>query len=1113
MGHKVALNHKTVYNYDRLVQLGPQTLRLRPAPHSRTPVVSYSVRIEPEKHFLNWLQDPYGNFLGRVVVPSPCRSFSVEVDLVANLQVYNPFDFFLEPRAENYPFDLGTELREELSPYLKNGKEDQGPLFKAYCKKLGPLTGPSISVLVALNQQVQKDIAYRIRMEANVQSPEETLKLKSGSCRDSALLLLELLKHYGFAARFVSGYLIQLVPDQAPLEGPSGPQKDFCDLHAWAEAYIPGAGWLGLDPTSGLLAGEGHIPLAASPKPAGAAPIEGLLEACEVSFSHQMELTRLDEAPRPLKPYGKEKTSENSGLELASEDRLDTLGRAVDRRLESLGYCLTSGAEPTFVSDKDRKSKEWGPDALGPNKKSYALKLVERLKNRWANQALIQSSQGKWYPGESLPRWVISCYWRKDDKAVWKDSSLLAKEYEDYGFGLEEAEIFIHKLCRILGVSEAYIYPAYEDAFYFMLQERNLPLNVSPEDSKLADPEARARLAQVFSRGLDVPSGYVLPIQKGSWKSGPWPTRGGRLILVPGDSPLGLRLPLDSLPWAKKEDQPFMEAPDPSLRPYPGTYGIAPRAKPVFSQTEAETSRQALQEQALPQEHPPLIPGESAAWLVRTALTVQARNGCLYVFMPPARCAEDWFALLTEVEATAEACGYPVIIEGYSPPHDSEYENFQISPDPGVLEVNIHPAASWPVWAKRLRELYEEARNCGLSSVKFLLGGQEVGTGGACHWTLGGPSPLESPFIKRPDLLASWIAFTNNHPVLSYGFSGLFIGASSQAPRPDEGNLEAAAALELAFKELHRQKNPPPWFADRLFRNLLSDASGNTHRTEICIDKLYSPDHAGGRRGLVEFRGFEMSPHPEIALSQSLLLRALSTCFLEEAYNERLARWGSALRDRFMLPFYLWQDLEEILYYLKVRGFSLPLEPFEAHWNFRFPLQGSFTHEDLELELRTALEPWPVLGEEPGTSGTVRYVDSSVERLELRVKNWDEDRYVLSCRGYQIPLHLDEKNRTWIAGLRFKAWNLASGLHPSIRADGTVIIDIYDRYTRRNVAGCTYFSAHPAGRNYEEEPLNSFEAEARRVARFIPFGHSPGSNLEPPQLVNSQEFPHTLDLR
>ena len=245
MSIHAALNHVTHYTYDRLVNLGPQVVRLRPAPHCRTAIKSYSLRVEPAEHFINWQQDPFGNYLARLVFPEKTTEFKVTVDLVVEMAVYNPFDFFLEPGAENFPFRYEPLVAQELAPYLV--VEPITPLLESYLATIDRKKQRTIDFLVGINQQLQHDVKYLIRMEPGVQTPEQTLEQASGSCRDSAWLLVQVLRHLGLAARFVSGYLLQLKPDVKPLEGPVGAAADFTDLHAWAEVYVPGAGWLGLE--------------------------------------------------------------------------------------------------------------------------------------------------------------------------------------------------------------------------------------------------------------------------------------------------------------------------------------------------------------------------------------------------------------------------------------------------------------------------------------------------------------------------------------------------------------------------------------------------------------------------------------------------------------------------------------------------------------------------------------------------------------------------------------------------------------------------------------------------------------------------------------------------
>lgn len=1102
MGIHVALNHKTSYRYDRKVSLAPQIVRLRPAPHCRTPILSYALTVTPENHFINRQQDPFSNYLARLVFPEKTAELQVEVDLVAEMIIINPFDFFLEPDAETFPFSYESGIRTDLSPYL--GKDPAGKALSAYLSGIERRPRHIIDFLVDLNRKLSEDIRYLIRMEPNVQTCEQTLTLGSGSCRDSAWLLVNILRHLGLAARFVSGYLIQLAPDVKSLDGPSGPEADFTDLHAWTEVYLPGAGWVGLDPTSGLFAGEGHIPLACSPEPQSAAPITGALDPCEVDFRHDMSVRRIHEAPRSTRPYP-EKVWE----------AIVNLGDRVDRELQRADVRLTMGGEPTFVSIDDMDGAQWNTEALGDDKRRLSETLLKALRAQWAPGGLLHYGQGKWYPGESLPRWALTCYWREDGRPLWQDERWIADTSEDYGCGVNEARRFMETLADCLGVSRRYIREGYEDIFYYLYKEQRLPVNVDPGDPKLKDPEERARLMQTFGRGLGTVTSYVLPLQYGSWKSGPWPFRGGHMFLLPGDSPAGLRLPLESLPWVSPGDFPFDHPLDPLAErpPLPDPY----QDQKFLGGAPAGKIGEGIRTQPGPIEDPQPVTGESAAWVVRTALCVQPREGRLYVFMPPISVLEGYLELIAAIEATARQTGLPVVIEGYIPPHDPRLHSFRITPDPGVIEVNIQPMHSWREMITGVTTLYDTARNCRLATEKFMLDGRHTGTGGGNHIILGSASPADSPFLRRPDLLRSFITFWNHHPSLSFLFSGLFIGPTSQQPRIDEARHDSLYELEIAFAELDRQMAAygtcPPWLVDRLFRHLLVDVSGNTHRAEFCIDKLYSPDSAAGRLGLLEFRAFEMPPHARMSLAQQLLLRIFVAWFWKTPYHHNLIRWGTRLHDRFMLPTPIGEDFADVLTSLNQAGFDVSMDFFHPHSEFRFPVLGKINCRGMEIELRQALEPWHVLGEEPGGGGTARYVDSSLERLQVKVSGMTEDRYLITCNRRRVPLHPTRVRGEFVGGIRYRAWQPSACLHPTIGVHTPLVVDLFDTWTGRALDGCTYHVGHPGGRNYEVFPVNAYEAEGRRHARFIPGNHTPGSAGDIPPVETNPDFPFTLDLR
>lgn len=1177
MGIKVSLEHRTAYSFDRLVDVHPHEVRLRPAPHSRTPIEAYSLEVSPPGHYVNWQQDAFGNFVARLVFPEPTRELSITVGLIADLEVVNPFDFFVEDYAEHFPFAYPEALAADLEPYLRPVDEAEpgsgpGELLRDWVRvhrAQGRIR--SIDYLVELNYALRNTVDYTVRMEPGVQTPDDTLRRKLGSCRDSAWLLVAILRELGLAARFVSGYLVQLTADTPALDGPSGPSADFTDLHAWTEVYLPGAGWIGMDPTSGLFAGEGHIPLAATPHPGAAAPITGATGITEATLEFSNVVRRVHEDPRVTLPYTD-----------SQWERITASGAAVDKRMAAADVGLTMGGEPTFVSIDDQMSAQWTTDADGPHKRKRAVDLADRLRAIYAPTGLVQYRQGKWYPGEPLPRWEIAIAWRADGEPVWKRQDLLtdpwtpvARRYpvddssvietvapplneaiapdpaESDGFAAgavvsetggsplggatseldsvgsaapdgdlatpaqplhtaatrtadtqplnasagvlpqshptadaDSARSLIAHIAGTLGLPDAQVRPAFEDPLARLAATVTAPFGEPPAadlDPVEDSPEARQALLGRLDESVNEPTAYVLPLHRradgAGWASADWQLRRGRdedggpgrIVLTDGDSPAGLRLPLNSVSW---------HTPPP-----------IPEADPLFQGPLR-----------LPREEPPAVL-EPADFTPTTALVAEVRAGRLHVFLPPVGELDDFLDLIAKVEEAAVALDQPVVLEGYAPPNDARLHTFSVTPDPGVIEVNIMPTSSFAEQADVLGTLYEQARLARLSTESFDVDGTHGGTGGGNHITLGGVTPARSPLLRRPDLLVSMLTYWQRHPALSYLFAGRFVGPTSQAPRADEGREGALYELEIAFAEIARltaaqaadgtsEIRSAPWHIDRALRHLLTDLTGNTHRAEFCIDKLYSPDSARGRLGLLELRGFEMPPHFQMAMVQSLLVRGLVAMFWDKPYRAPLLRHGDNLHGRYLLPHFLMSDIAEVAADLRAHGIDFDTSWLDPFTEFRFPRIGTAMIGDVELELRGAIEPWLTLGEQTTGQGTARYVDSSVERLQVRVVGADRGRYVVTCNGMPVPLLATDKTDVQVAGVRYRAWQPPNSLHPSITVDAPLVFDLVDAATGLSHGGCTYHVVHPGGRAFDDPPVNAVAAQSRRNRRFEAAGHT-----------------------
>ena len=1101
MSIKVALKHSTRYEFDKLVHASPHIIRLRPAPHTRTQIDSYSLKIEPSGHFINWQQDPFGNYQARIVFPERIKYLSVDVEVIADMVVINPFDFFLEEEAMKFPFQYEEGLLHDLTPYLVKQESD---VIYEWLDKFESKEEATVDFIVAINNQLNKDIKYNIRMEEGVQSCKETLTKASGSCRDSAWLLVQIFRHLGLASRFVSGYLVQLTSDIKSIDGPSGPEQDFTDLHAWTEVYLPGAGWVGLDPTSGLFAGEGHIPLACTPDYSSASPVTGAVDPCETEFTFSNDITRVHETPRVTKPY-----SDEAWVDVMK------LGEKIQTQLDESDVRLTMGGEPTFVSIDDMQGAEWNTEALGEAKLHLSEQLFDSLFEHFAQGGLKHFGQGKWYPGEPLPRWALNLYWRKDGKALWNDKTLLADKSKESHHNSDTALEFINTLAKKLGITTDYIQPAFEDVYYNLWKEGKLPVNVDPFDNKLEEPIERDRLRRLFEQGLDSVVGYALPLRAGyqnermtTWQSCNWEFRRGRMYLLPGDSPMGFRLPLQSIQYTSESERELEPEADPfsEFRNLPEPFVHMQKQQTTGSWFNVDTLENFFD---ITQD---LKLSAQDSSIIYTGLCAEIRDNQLHIFLPPLVSLDAAVNLIATIEEVSDEMQCQIIIEGYPLPKDDRLELLQITPDPGVIEVNVHPVTDWKSLVENTEALYSIARECRLGTEKFMLDGRHTGTGGGNHVTLGGVHVPDSPFLRKPDLLGSLIRYWQNHPSLSYLFSGLFIGPTSQAPRVDEARDDNLYELEIALNQLFDTKADLPWLVDRILRNCLVDLTGNTHRAEFCVDKLYSPDSASGRRGLVELRAFEMPPHSRMSMVQMLLIRGLIARFWNKPYTNSLVAWGTTLHDRFMLPHFVWQDFKDVISDMQNNGLEFDPDWFSSFYEFRFPKIGDYVANDIQLELRNAIEPWNVLGEESSGQATARYVDSSIERVEVKVTGLFGDRYTVTCNGRKLPLRETGVSGEYVAGVRFKAWNPPSSLHPTVQANDHLVFDVVDLQNKRSVGGCSYFVSHPGGRNSDIFPVNANEAEARRFARFAKHGHEQGDI----NVIN--ELPHpahplTLDLR
>lgn len=1051
MAKKIAISHKTDYIYDKPVQLGPQLIRLKPSTQAKAAIQHYQLTIEPRNHTLQWQTDPFGNAVARVSFPEKVQQFSVGIDCIANVDCVNPLAFLVDEELAHYPFTYSAELQESLQPYLQ--LTETTAVLHAFMANAMPSDQQYIiDCLSQIASHCQQNIDYEIRLQAGVQSISETLQRQKGSCRDMAWLLCQCLRSINLASRFCSGYLLDL-----------DAKDDTLALHAWAEVYLPGAGWVGLDATSGLFTAEMHIPLCAAPSPQAAAPVTGTVEPCQSRLQTHMHAAAI--APKAI---------------AQDWQAIDACGQTIDAALRQGNCPLTMGGEPTFVANDDREALEWQTGALGPDKRQRAIQLAALIRQQQSQQGVSQMAVGKHYPGEPTPRWALTNVWRCDQQPVWQQAQWL-RQHSKVKVDLAKAKSFLQNLCQYLGLPDSTVLTGCEDQEYYDWQQKR----------HLSAPSDHPPTQQ--------PTGYILPLHYSlkaqTWVTSDWQQPDKQLFLIPVEGEMGLRIPFASLPWQETEADECYQAIN------------------QFQQQSSLPNRSDLCELVNARRQQP-VATEADFKQICTALCIEVTDQSLQVFIPPLEHASHYLELMVALELTCQQCQTPIQLTGYAPPRDRRLRVLALTPDPGVLEVNIPPAQSWSELVETYRLAYRQAELVDLCAYKYCRDGRQIGSGGGNHIIVGAATTESSPFLQRPDLVRSVVSFWQNHPSLSYLFSSIFVGPNSQAPRIDEARQDVLSELEIAFAQIPDHDQMPLWLVDRIFRNILVDVTGNTHRAEICADKLYHPDNESGRLGLLEFRGFEMPPKLEWCCLQALLVRACIATFWARPYHHKLIQWGTELHDKFMLPQFIWQDFCEVIDTLNLAGFPLQASWYQPLFDFRFPQYGQMQAGNVHVNLRMALEPWLVMGETSEGGSTSRPVDSSLERVQVKVRGLTNERYIITCNGRRLPLHATNEPGTFVAGVRFKACQLSQGLHASLPVHSPLTFAVIDTMYQQVVGQCVYDANDPEKRGYQYYPVTDAEAEQRRLARFKVIHKIENNDVAalPGEEWNTA-FPYTLDLR
>ncbi len=1037
MTMRVALNHHIGYVFD--CQIDPTTLwlRLRPAPHTDALVEAYSLKVHAAQPWLTWVRDPFENHLGRLDLPEPFVRIGFDVDVIVDLDRVNPFDFFVEPSANDFPFEYSDQLRKELMPYLH--RERCGPIFADWLAELDRSPRYLVEFLTQMKDHVCEKLGWQSPMDAKPIDLDAVIGQGGGSASELAWVLTQSLRAVGLAARITSGYLISLTTDDNGDVSEDESADNAC-MHAWSEVFVPGAGWIGLDPSLGTFTAENHVPLASAPDPFRTVPLVGIDEQHVASYQNDIRLRRL-KPTEPGKPI-----SETHWRDIMA------CGRYLDDKLsgEQIGLCTS--AEVNFVSAVNSAAPEWTNQTLGTDKLRAAYALLNRLRTRWAPGGTVHVCQGEHIQGELSARWQLSCCYRSDAQPLWRNGELLASCQNLPGCATSgDARQLAEMLAAKLGLDTQFVIPAHEDPLHQLTINPTL-LRDAPRGDELVDPLQRQQLANRLSTPQADPAGYVLPLRwdfrTESWTSGVWKFRRDGLHLLPGDFALGFRLPLQSL--AKHATEPDDIAIEPSL------FEEKPRLPEVYGevfarQIEIDRSREEIE----------IADRGGNGRAPRTAICVEPRDGVLHVFLPPIHYAEHYVGLIAAIESAVETLGLAVVLEGYPPPQDPRLKRFVLEPDNGLLRLFLPAVSSWQEQSELYETAYAQADQVGLDCEH---GGRRDDTSlrpnSYTTLTLGGPTPAESPFLNRPQILRSLIAYWQNHPSLSYFFSGTLIGPSGNAPRPDEGRDDALYELGIALERFPHDSKLP-WVPDRLLRHLLADASGNMHRAEIRVDQLYAPERQSRRLGQIMLRSFDMPPHPRLASLQALLVRALIAHFSRQPYTKPPVAWQSALHDRFLLPQVLWDDLGTIIGDLGESELPLQHEWFAPLLEINYPKLGSVQIGDITLELRRAHEPWPLLAEEVSAGSMARFIDVANERIQVRVIGMPPDRYVLVCNHELVPLHRSTVQGEYVAGVRYKVCQPPSTLHPTVAPTTALVFDLIDTWTGRAIGGCTYYPAPP----------------------------------------------------